>query len=107
MKAQGYALAENVLYQDNQSAMKMEKNGRNSCTGNSRHIHVRYFFIKDRIDKEELRIEYLPTNLMLADYFTKPLNGSQFEFLRAYVMGWKPIRDLIMKDMKKLLAFQI
>ena len=30
----------------------MAKNGRNLCTGNSRHINVRYFFIKDRLDKE-------------------------------------------------------
>jgi hypothetical protein len=31
MEAQGYTLDENLYYQDNQSAMRMEKNGRNSC----------------------------------------------------------------------------
>ena len=65
------------MFQDNKSAILMESNGRNSCTGNSRHINVRYFFIKDRIDKGEMKVEYLPTDLMLADYFTKPLNGTQ------------------------------
>ena len=54
-------------------AMLMEKNGRNSCTGNSRHINIRYFFIKDRIDKKEVKVEYCPTEHMVADYFCKPL----------------------------------
>ncbi len=36
-------LTNNVIFQDNQSAMQMEVNGRNSCTGNSRHIDIRYF----------------------------------------------------------------
>ena len=43
LKSQGYILTENILYQDNQSAIRMEKNGRRSCTGNSRHISIRYF----------------------------------------------------------------
>ena len=43
LEEQGYGLKTNILYQDNQEAMLMEKNGRNSCTGNSRHINVRYF----------------------------------------------------------------
>ena len=68
MGAQGYAINNNVIYHDNQSAICMDKNGRNSCTGHSRHIHIRYFFVKDRIDKGEIRVEYFPTHLMLADF---------------------------------------
>ena len=44
LKEQGYPLENNIIYQDNSSALKMETNGRNSCTGKSRHIDVRYFF---------------------------------------------------------------
>jgi hypothetical protein len=44
MEDQGYTLDENMYHQDNQSAMRMEKNGKNSCTGNFRHIHIRFFF---------------------------------------------------------------
>ena len=72
MSMQGYTIKNNVLYQDNQSAILMLKNGRNSCTGNSRHIHIRYFFVKDRVDKKEVKIEYCPSLDMLADFFTKP-----------------------------------
>ena len=82
------------MFQDNKSAILMESNGRNSCTGNSRHINVRYFFIKDRIDKGEMKVEYLPTDLMLADYFTKPLNGTKFEYFRSFIMGWRPMSEL-------------
>ena len=91
---QGYPLHKNVLFQDNQSAIKMEKNGRNSCTGNSRHVNIRYFVVKDRVDKGEIEIEYCPTMLMLADYFTKPLNGNLFKRLRNIIMGYVPISAL-------------
>ena len=46
LEAQGYKLKDKVLHQDNMSAIRMEKNGRNSCTGNSRHISIRYFLLK-------------------------------------------------------------
>jgi hypothetical protein len=49
LEGQGYVLKENVFYQDNQSTIRFEKNGSKSCGPNSRHIDIRYFFIKDRI----------------------------------------------------------
>ena len=88
---QGYPLSSNVIFQDNQSAIKMEINGRNSCTGNSRHIDIRYFFVKDRIDQGNLTVEYCPTEQMLADFFTKPLQGSTFQKFRAQIMGHTPL----------------
>ena len=47
--AQGFKVDDNVLYQDNQSAMKMENNGRSSSGKRTRHINIRYFFITDRV----------------------------------------------------------
>ena len=35
---QGYKLTENIFYQDNQSAIRLEKNGRASCGQKSRHL---------------------------------------------------------------------
>ena len=94
MSAQGYIVKKNILYQDNESAIRMEKNGRNSCTGNSRHIDIRYFFVKDRVDKGEVTIQHCPTTRMLADYFTKPLQGKSFYVFRDVLMGWKHIDSL-------------
>ena len=36
------------FYQDNQSAILLEKNGRGSCGDKSRHINIRYFFIEQK-----------------------------------------------------------
>ena len=33
MIAQGYGIENNIIYQNNQSAMRIEKNGSNPCTG--------------------------------------------------------------------------
>jgi len=44
---QGYELPDNVIYQDYQSAICLEKNRRASCGQKSRHIDIRYFFMKD------------------------------------------------------------
>ena len=94
LEDQGYVLKSNVLYQDNQSAIKMEKNGRNSCTGNSRHVHIKYFFVKDRVDKGEVTIEYCPTHIMLADNFTKPLQRALFWKFWKVIMGHEPFSYL-------------
>ena len=51
LEHQVYPILNNIVFQDNQSAIDMETNGKNSCTGNSRHISVRYFFTKYRIEK--------------------------------------------------------
>ena len=72
----------------------MEKNGQNSCTGNSRHIHIRYFFVKDIIDKGEMKVENCPTHLMLADFFTKPLMGELLRKLRDVIMRYTSTFDL-------------
>lgn len=73
---------DNVMYQDNQSTMLLEKNGCQSSGKHTRHINIQYFFISNQIHKDELHVEYCPTRDMLADFFTKPLQGSLFSTLR-------------------------
>ena len=94
MAAQGFKFKRNIFYQDNQSAMRLERNGRQSCGQKSRHIDVRYFFIKDRIKSGDIDLQYCPTEVMLADFFTKPLQGKQFKLLRSAVMGWITLDEL-------------
>ena len=109
MNAQGYEIKNNTVYQDNQSAMKMETNGRNSCTRNSWHINVRYFFVKDRINNEKFEVKYCLTLLMVADYFTKPLVGQRFRELKSVIMGHKFIFDLdksLFQPIKEHVRFQ-
>ena len=97
-REQGYEIRNNYIYQDNESAIKMENNGRNSCTGNSCHIDIKYFWVKDCVDKKLVEIRYCPTTLMLADYFTKPLQGAVFQRFRDVIMGYTHINDLLLDD---------
>ena len=81
MEEQGYTIDNSILYQDNSSAMLLEKNGHMSCGKNTKHINARYFFIKHRENTKEIQVEYCPTGKMIADYYTKPLQGSKFTTL--------------------------
>jgi hypothetical protein len=89
--AQGYEISDNVVFQDNQSTMLLEKNGKASSGRRTRHIDIRYFFVTDRIKNGEMRIEYCPTEEMVADFFTKPLQGSLFRKLRGLILN-TPVR---------------
>jgi hypothetical protein len=90
LDGQGIHVDESILYQDNTSAILMEKNGRSSSTKRTRHINIRYFFLKDQVDSKRVKIEHCPTGDMLADYFTKPLQGPQFRKLHDRIMNIAP-----------------
>ena len=87
IKEQGYDVKPATLYQDNQSAILLENNGTKSSSKRTRHIAIRYYFITDRVKKGEITIEYCPTKEMVADFFTKPLQGALFYKLRALVLN--------------------
>jgi hypothetical protein len=53
------------------SAMLMETNGKESSRKRTKHINVRYVFIKYRVGAGEITIKHCPTNDMMADHFTK------------------------------------
>ena len=85
--AQGGTSGEDILYQDNEAAILLQNNGRLSCGKGSKHIHIRYFFITDKINKKEITVRHCPTKEMIADYFTKPLQGSLFKKFRDLILG--------------------
>jgi hypothetical protein len=72
MEAQGYGILENIVFQDNKSAILMEKNGKASSSKRTKHINIRYYFVTDRIQKKDLTVEWCPTGDMIGDYMTKP-----------------------------------
>jgi hypothetical protein len=75
MKAQGYGVKDNVLFQDNKSSILLENNGKASSSKSTKHINIRYFFITDRVSNEEVPVVWCPTVDMIGDYATKPLQG--------------------------------
>ena len=50
-------------------------------------MNVRYFFITDREKKGEVKLDYCPTDSMVADFFTKPLQGHKFFKFRKQIMN--------------------
>lgn len=65
---------------DNQSAIKLSNNP--EFHNRSKHIDVRYHFIRDIVEKGILHINYVKSKDQLADIFTKPLPKEQFYYLR-------------------------
>jgi len=87
LDAQGYGSQDTILYQDNQSAILLEKNGRKSSSKRTKHLNFRFYFITDRINNNELSVEYCPTEEMVGDFFTKPLQGKLFYKFRHLIMN--------------------
>ena len=75
------------MYQDNQSATLLEENGTASSGSRTRHINIRYFFVKDKVDSKEIKIKYCPSGQMVGDYLTKPLQGAQFRKHRSTILN--------------------
>ena len=94
LRSQGFDIASNILFQDNESTIKLEKNGRRSAGIKSRHINIRYFWVKDCCDRNEIDIVYCPTYKILGHFFTKPLQGELFRLFRDILLGIKHISVL-------------
>ena len=82
LEHQGYIIQEILVNQYNHSAMNIENNGQRSRGQKSRNYHIRYFFIKDLIDRKDIEIEYCMTDDMEEDCFTNPQQGKLFRKLK-------------------------
>ena len=69
-------------------------NGKESCTSNSRHVAIKYFWCTDRIKNGNITVKHCPTEKMIADYMSKPLQGKLFHTFRNVIMGWVHISTL-------------
>ena len=66
-----------TLYSDNQSAIAMAKDDR--FHARTKHIDIRYHYIREIIDSGAVTIGYCPTADMIADLFTKALPSYKFQ----------------------------
>ena len=89
MRAQGWNSFQTIVYQDNKSAILLENNGKMSSSSRTKHINVRYYFIKDCIERKELQIEFCGTDDMCADFYTKALQGKKFKEFRKIILNLK------------------
>ena len=64
---------------DNTSAVSIVANPVNHST--TKHIEIRYHFIREHAANGTISVNYVPTEKQLADIFTKPLNEATFNRL--------------------------
>jgi hypothetical protein len=91
MEAQGYPIRTSFFEQDNESAIKLARNGRASAGQRSRHINIRHFWIKDCLEQDHITMRHCDTESMLADFLTKPLQGTLFRKFRDVILGYQPL----------------
>jgi hypothetical protein len=77
-----------TLFQDNTSTIRILERG--IADGpTTKHINIRYHFVKERIDLNEVKVVHMNTKKMIADIFTKPLPVSAFVILRDLLLNYK------------------
>ncbi len=69
-----------TIHEDNQSAMAIAKNPQ--FHGRSKHIGIKYHFVRDQVSEGNVKLKYCPTKDMIADMLTKGLSKDQFIKLR-------------------------
>jgi hypothetical protein len=84
-----YPIGKVVIHQDNLSTIKLIKNNK-PLSQRTLHIDNKYFFLREKNELGLIDIVHTSTDKMLADMFTKPLNGSQFKFLRDKILNISP-----------------
>jgi hypothetical protein len=75
----GIKYSKTPIFCDNTSAIAISNNP--VMHSKTKHIDLRYHFIRDHIMKNNIELHFIPTDKQLADIFTKPLDVKTFEYL--------------------------
>lgn len=81
-----------VLYLDNKSAIDLAKNP--VFHGGSKHIDIRYHFIRECVEKGEIIVKHVSTDMQKADLLTKALAVVKFERMRR-LLGMKDLQGQV------------
>jgi hypothetical protein len=66
-----------TIFSDNQSSIALSKNRR--FHERSKHIEIKYHFLREKVETNVLQLEYTPTGIMWADILTKSLPKSKHD----------------------------
>jgi hypothetical protein len=69
-----------VIHCDKQSCVKLSENP--VFHDKSKHIEIKYHYIRDMVQRKAVHVQYLPTHEKNADIFIKPLAKTNFEYFR-------------------------
>ena len=81
----GYQFEPPVIFGDNQGAIALSKNP--VSRQRSKHIDIRYHFIRTEINSGKVVVEYCPTADMIADVMTKPATKAKLMHFRDFLFG--------------------
>ena len=87
LRYQWYQVNKSIIYQYNQSTIRICNNGRASSSRRTRHIAIRYFFITEHIKSKEFRVEYCHADDMIAYFFGKSLQSAKFTKFRNFILN--------------------
>ena len=73
IESQGFKVELNVVYQNNESNLKLAQNDKESSRKCTCHFDITYFYVTDLIARDEVTVKYCPTDDMIADYMSKPV----------------------------------
>jgi hypothetical protein len=74
----GHEMDSIVIHCDNQSCVKLFENL--MFHDKSKHIEIKYNYIKDMVQRKAVHVQYLSTHKQVADVFTKLLSRMNFEY---------------------------
>ena len=74
------------IQEDNTSTIKILSK-ESSLSQRTRHVNVRYLWLKDNLQRKEFTLSHCRTEEMLADLLTKPLQGESFTRLRDRILN--------------------
>ena len=72
------------IYEDNSGCIAISKNPEKHKR--TKHIDIKYHFLREQVNKNQVKLEYVNTTEQAADALTKPLPKEKFEFCRT-MMG--------------------
>ncbi|WVZ00998.1 hypothetical protein V8G54_027067 [Vigna mungo] len=72
-----------ILNMDNTLAISLARNA--ISHGRSKHIDVKFHYLRDVMNKNQVELKFCKTKLQLADLFTKALSQGRLSFLRSKV----------------------
>ena len=90
----GYT-SKDILFQDNTTCQLLENNGHLLAAKGTHHVNIPYFFITDKIKHKEIKVAHCPMEAILADFYTKWIQGALFIKFPNLILGIKT------KDFKK------
>jgi hypothetical protein len=78
-----------TVFEDNTSTIILANKQNGATLSKTKHIQIRFYYVRELIEQKEINIVYLSTKEMLADLLTKPMTGWLFKALRDQILNCK------------------